>query len=419
MAWIPAKGTLSRRTFLTIIGTATLAVIILAITFIGLLENNEEALSEQRLNDELSFFVSQLDTPEQSRRLTAQYFDIYYQAGAQSAMPLPPPFQQLSSPFDPENDETTIDGREIQYVVKALPTGTVYAIQDITAMEEAEHLSLLSFAIASLLILLLSLVLGMLSSRYLTRPLTQLTHAINNSKPRHTLSLIDTDYSEAELQQIATAFNGFLDETQQHLKRERDLVNMASHELRTPIAIAHGALEIIEMRDNLNAKDKATLQRAWQALEEMQQNTTTLLKLSRGQSNDEPMEWESLNKVVQQVIEKLALPASDTARVTVQADADYRIHTNLNMLNMLLNNLLRNALQHSTGQVTIRLSALQIEVLSDTAFQLSASQGNGLGLFIVNMICERLGWELCQPQDYQGVRLLIPQSVAPTGAASQ
>lgn len=408
MVWIPAKGTLSRRTYLTIFGTAALAVLILTLTFIRLIELNEQTLSETRLSSEVDFFVTQLDTPEQSRQLKTQYFELYYQPTAQNASPLPPLFQKIPKVFDPENDEIFVDNRELQFMVKPITTGKVYAIQDITAMEVAEHYSLLSFAIAGLSILALSLLLGALSSRNLIRPLTQLTQDIGNSKPRHRIKPIDADYSEVELHQIATAFNDFLDETRRHLKRERNLVNMASHELRTPIAIASGALEIIDLRDNLNPKDKATLQRAQQALEEMQENTTTLLKLSRGKSLDEGVEWVSLTETMEQMVDKLALQGSDISRIAVQANAEYRLCTNQSMLSMLLSNLLRNALQHSTGQVTIKLSSQQIEVLSDTAFQLSASQGNGLGLFIVSMICEHLGWELYQPENHQGVCLIIP-----------
>lgn len=71
---------------------------------------------------------------------------------------------------------------------------------------------------------------------------------------------------------------------------------------------------------------------------------------------------------------------------------------------MLLRNLIQNALQHTTGTITLHLYADHI-LLQDQGRGLSPQQQarlgqqqapttGGLGLYIVTLMCEKLSWRL-------------------------
>jgi len=75
------------------------------------------------------------------------------------------------------------------------------------------------------------------------------------------------------------------------------------------------------------------------------------------------------------------------------------------LVRMLLRNLVQNAVRHTRGQVRVDIAASQLTVSDDggglpahVRERLSAPQSSrqlpedGLGLFIVRLICERLGW---------------------------
>ncbi|MDK7178822.1 histidine kinase dimerization/phospho-acceptor domain-containing protein, partial [Micrococcus luteus] len=72
---------------------------------------------------------------------------------------------------------------------------------------------------------------------------------------------LDTDYDEIELHSISDSFNQFLMQIEQFVQREKNLLNMASHELKTPLAVMLGGLDILDKRGNLSPKDEVTLQR--------------------------------------------------------------------------------------------------------------------------------------------------------------
>lgn len=83
------------------------------------------------------------------------------------------------------------------------------------------------------------------------------------------------------------------------------------------------------------------------------------------------------------------------------------------MAQMLLRNLIQNALQHTTRTIQIRLLPGLIEI-SDEGAGLTADQQailtgrkklpqdgsplSGLGLYIVTLMCERLQWRLQVPE---------------------
>ena len=407
MSLLPAKGTLARRTYLTVLGSTVLTIFAMTLLFIATLESLELRLSEQKIITEMAFFEQQLSSPTQAYGVKTQFMELYYQPNTDSKNTLPELLQKIPTPMDPEEDEIFVDGIEYQYQTKSLAHGMIYAIEDISLIETSELDSFQKLAITSFIILVLSISFGIWASRRITQPLQQLSSAIGSANPEQSLGSIDINYREQELQNIAAAFNTFLSDNQAYIKRERNLVNIASHELRTPIAICQGALEVIEMRGNLNEKDQLTLQRAKQAMNEMQQNTETLLKLSRGESLRQDFKTTSLNQTIAHVIDNLKQQNVAITRISYESNQDVNLLSDPSLFRMLLNNLLLNALQHSAGRITVIAEKQHFDILSETAFEASPTHSHGLGLYIVEMICKHHNWQLTQPPHQLGVRIVI------------
>lgn len=406
MPLLPEKGSLALRTYLTVLGSTALTIFILTLLFIVTLEKMEQTFSEQKITDEIDFFEKRLSSQHQAQAIHTQSLTLHYQPSTAAKNTLPELLQTIPTPFDPDEDEIFVNGVEYQYQIKPLEHGMIYAIQDITLLEDSEFDSFYRLALTSFIILLLSVGFGVWTSRRITQPLQRLSLSINNVKPGRSLTPIEADYREQELQNIATAFNSFLNDNQAYIRREQNLVNIASHELRTPIAITQGALEVIEMRGDLNEKDQFTLSRAKQAMNEMQQNTETLLKLSRGDASQQDFTSASLKQIIAQVIENLSQQI-DITRISYQHRQNIRLLADPILLKILLNNLLLNALQHSTGNVTIILNHYSFDILSDTTFEVSPIHSHGLGLFIADLICKHHHWQLTQPPNQLGVRIIL------------
>lgn len=115
-------------------------------------------------------------------------------------------------------------------------------------------------------------------------------------------------------------------------------------------------------------------------------------------------------------------PAKDACqRVVVDVTARASVVADPILVKMLLRNLIQNALQHTAGGVRVWLASGRIEI-SDQGKGLPESYRRllvertmpaaemaalpGFGLFIVTLVCERLGWQLAVPRNSaQGTRL--------------
>ncbi|MCM1105205.1 MAG: HAMP domain-containing histidine kinase [Clostridium sp.] len=110
-----------------------------------------------------------------------------------------------------------------------------------------------------------------------------------------------------ELQGIERAINDMLERMRAANKQQTQFVSDASHELRTPIAVIQG---YVNMLDRWGKEDEAILDEAIEAVKNeaahMQRLVEQLLFLARGDSNRQKLEKKklSLNRVLREVYEE-------------------------------------------------------------------------------------------------------------------
>lgn len=179
-----------------------------------------------------------------------------------------------------------------------------------------------------------------------------------------------------------------------------------SHELRTPIAIILSSVELMErviatqkVNTNQDAKlnqgaERATA-RIMYAVTNMKKLVQTLLWLSRKNDASLPTETVNLSSVVHRVIEdnRYLLQDKSVDLDIVNIDDDAEIIANDNVLQLLFENLIRNAFQYShQGQIRIvvadRLFTIANPVDSDESEQ--DYESYGIGLYLVEKICHKV-----------------------------
>lgn len=113
--------------------------------------------------------------------------------------------------------------------------------------------------------------------------------------------------SNRELQGIERAINDMLERMREANKQQTQFVSDASHELRTPIAVIQGYVNLL---DRWGKEDEAILDEAIEAIKNeaahMQHLVEQLLFLARGDSNRQKLEKKklSLNGVLREVYEE-------------------------------------------------------------------------------------------------------------------
>lgn len=311
----------------------------------------------------------------------------------------------------PDNYSAEIhhEGRTLLVHTESGPSGAFYIAKDISHFEARESWLQITLGVIALLIIGLSLLLATLNSRRIVIPLQRLSDRISDIPVGLSMPRLQLDYKDSELHAIAITFNRFLDELESHVKREQSLLNMASHELRTPIAVISGALDVLENREQLAENDQATLARIRRACTEMGVNVATLLTLARRDTGPTKIQTVVLQETIGLVLTDLGINQHAHNRVIVSSQTPVTVQADPAMVRMLLRNLIQNALQHTTQTIQLNIqpdlititdhgTGLSQEQVSRLTGSVGASQDlaslSGLGLYIVTLMCERLRWRL-------------------------
>lgn len=394
---------LARRIFLTIFAIGAINVLVTLIAVEYIYEDMEDTILSLELAEERAFLEQRIDGSEVRRWNSALLTAIYVPDGATTE--LPPLLSDRPVPFSAE----VADGDKswlISVERTPGPPGVLYIAQDITLLEDREDFMQWAIALLCTGMLVLGLALARHGTARVLRPLHELTGEIRRIEPGTAMDRIRGDYAERELAEIAATLNHMLEALDAYVKREKSLVSLASHELRTPLAVIAGALDVIERRAAFGEADRRTLERIRLAADEMQSDVTALLALAR-RSDSAASETADLATCLEHVIAEIesSVPGAAGRIVPGQRCAPTRVRADPALVRMLLRNLVQNAVRHTRGQVRVDIEATRLTVSDDgdglpahVRERLSAPQSSrqlpedGLGLFIVRLICERLGW---------------------------
>ncbi|QLD84286.1 PAS domain S-box protein [Natronomonas halophila] len=187
-------------------------------------------------------------------------------------------------------------------------------------------------------------------------------------------------------------------------RRERQLEEFASivsHDLRNPLTVAQGWLEIAREEGDGDAE---SLERIGEAHHRMNRLIEDLLTLAREGNDVGERESVDLASFVDRCWKNVA-----TADATLRVDIDRTIRADPTRLEQLFENLFRNAVEHGGDQVTVTVGEL------DTGFYVeddgpgippedredvfgygysTSEDGTGFGLSIVKQIAEAHDWDI-------------------------
>lgn len=406
-------SSIARRFYKTSFIVSLVSIVVMMAAILVITEDMEQLILQQDFLEHRDFILGEHNLDEPLHWRTSNLIAVYIPKSLYGSIELPPIFTNL-----PDNHaiERTQQGHEYLINIETIKSGRLYIARNITLVEKREMLFFRIIMIVGVVIILLSFLLAVASSRRLTKPLKLLSEHIRRTQVGKDMPKISMDFKDVELSAIAATFNTFLAELEQFVRRERSLVNMASHELRTPISVILGAVEVLQSRGNLTGKDMAALKRIENAGNEMQENISVLLRLSRREADGATAQNLNLFAVLQEVLEDLA-ESYDVDRCIAPAGVSAeRVYADKTLVKMLIRNLIQNALQHTAGTINIRVAEGVFEVidqgkgLSDEQramlrnYMSSLDQNgyNGLGLYIVTLICERLKWELTISENNDG-----------------
>lgn len=238
------------------------------------------------------------------------------------------------------------------------------------------------------------------------RPLQLLKKAVSDRSPQD-LKPIQLKHKLVELTPLIDSQNALFKKLESVMEREKSFTGNAAHELRTPLTGIISQLQVAKVTEG-ESRETAIKQSLYSAIR-LQRLVENLLLLARIENRHALQNFESwnLNSELTNVLTELKLGSDDVA---VQADISSKInHIPAFAFNIIIKNLLENALQHGEADSAISLAFQETEnnflikvvnhaVLSgDTLENMtqrfwrdSSARGTGLGLAIVKALVDEL-----------------------------
>lgn len=222
---------------------------------------------------------------------------------------------------------------------------------------------------------------------------------------------------------------------QRSLDERNNFVSLASHELRTPIAVVHGIVSTLHLRgDELDRGQLRDLRAtAHEQTTRLAVLTEQLLDLSRLEAGAVATRRERVRprQLVDELLVRTVPHRLDD--IVVEIDPELELESDPDGLERVLSNLIVNALRYGEPPVSVRCEGIRILVedrgrgvdpafvprLFDRFARGRADRGGaGLGLAIAHSYAEALGGSLhYEPAQPRGARfaLVLPRVTSRTG----
>jgi len=178
-----------------------------------------------------------------------------------------------------------------------------------------------------------------------------------------------------------------------------EFARIVSHDLRNPLNVLVGSLELAQETGEMDH-----LETCEQAVHRMDQLIDDLLSLAQQGKQIESVESADLDQVA-----KTCWETVETKDATLAIETDQIVEADRSRLRQLLENLVRNAIDHGGDGITLTVGDLEdgfyvaddgsgfeiedIETVLESGFS-TDSDGTGLGLAIVQEIVSAHGWDI-------------------------
>ncbi|WP_256717783.1 HAMP domain-containing sensor histidine kinase [Shewanella sp. UCD-KL12] len=261
--------------------------------------------------------------------------------------------------------------------------------------KEWRHINIASLVVMIILYLAFDFAISKLSKR-LVQPVDHLSSQLKSDNKNKSFSVPGS--SASEFTQLADTLNSYHQENQQLIKQEQAFARYASHELRTPLTVILGASKLLKRGGDPQFQTRQT-ERICKSAIDMQNTIDALLSLVKQEQSKENSQPRRLHAAeIERLLEYLK-PLIDSKGLTLVLNLldEPLIRPSEPVLKMLLSNLLHNAINATeSGEITLTISSNLIEVRDSGSGLTEAehsSNGHGLGLQIVDALCQRYHWD--------------------------
>lgn len=299
---------------------------------------------------------------------------------------------------------------------------------DFEALDAWRNAMLTGILLAIAAVTAFGVMLGLVTARRVIAPVTRLARRVEVYDPKDgSAPRLAEGLAEDEVGVLGRALDASMADARAYLDRERRFTRDASHELRSPLTVVRGAVELLESQPEAGStRIRRPLVRIRRAADDMGRLIEAFLWLAREEAladagTDRPLASE----VATALDRHRHLLEGKPVRLRVEIDPDATVRAPKGVLGIVVGNLVANACRYTAeGEITVSGDGDALTV-ADTGPGISDDdlrtvtephargnpagdpdpghgpgpaqgngQGHGLGLAIVHDLCGRFGWRL-------------------------
>ncbi|RPD38659.1 sensor histidine kinase [Chitinophaga barathri] len=281
----------------------------------------------------------------------------------------------------------------------------------------ANHQKLIGSIIILQSVLLILLLAGLLLvnqglARRIWKPFYQTLRKLRAYKVDDAAPLELGSSAVAEFRELNTAVEQLAERSRKAYVAQKEFAENASHEMRTPLAIFQGKLELLMQTDPLTEEQADLITDLATASQRMARLNRGLILLTRIQNGQFPETEEiDVKRTAEHLLDQYQ---AQIEQKNLQLEKDWlddiSLTINRTLLEVLLGNLLSNAIRHNipggrivvklaNGAFTVRNTGQPYALPEDRIFERftkssADTDSMGLGLEIVNKICALYGFSI-------------------------
>lgn len=268
----------------------------------------------------------------------------------------------------------------------------------------------------------------------------QLEELVSNNSEK----MLDISFVDKELERLAGLFNQYNDKQRQIVAGAiqdedflKDSVANISHDLRTPLTVILGHLQLISKTD-LSDEQKERLDIVNNKAIRMKELVDTFYEYSLVTTSNVEMKHDKLN-ILNMLIDLISdcAPLMDKKGITPRIDLPEHsvyIYSDRSAIDRILQNLITNSIRYSSGDISVKLETVEDGIVLSVANPIPAeseldpvrmfdrfytgdssrnNSGTGLGLAVVKELTAKLGGSIGAVRDGEQltIRLKLPAKI--------
>jgi signal transduction histidine kinase len=395
-------------------------------------DESYQALIKQLTEQKLNFLPAVIRISNAEHNILATFGDI-------TDLMIPIMDRQLLLPQLEEGRFTTIGIKG--YDALRLYTIGVYnpnTMEVIAIVQTGDSLAPLSAAqgelwkyssIVALCGIIVALIFSLLILKHGLRPLYKIINQVKDVSTRNLKTGIAPEKRPPELQQLADNINNTLQRLDKAFKAREIFIAGVSHDLKTPLTVLQGQIEVMQMQPNLNKETTDSIEKMSREIHRLVRMTNNLLLNAQLEAMPSMSYSEvNLKELIEDVERDMRILAngidfkiSAPTAIFVQGDYD--------LLKPMLTNLVDNAFKFTPGSGSVNINLdndekYAIITIKDTGIGIPEKhlphltepfykiksrykqEGSGLGLAIVKQIVDIHSGRL-EIQSHRGIGTMV------------